>query len=246
MNGSLRPDYFYKRALMIDNPTLPAEYMAAMENLDELTKAVFVNGDWDVIDVDRPFAYSFNKFKTVKSGVQLNPNEPIILSFDFNVDPITCIAGQSFNDTIRIVREFRLRNSDVYQLCESIRVAFGDRLFIVTGDASGGNRSAMTKGAMNYFQIIRDELDLPKSAFKVPNVNPSIKNSRVLLNSMLEKHPDMVIDASCEFLIHDLQNVETTPTGDIDKGKDASLTHLLDCSRYYIWTFHNDFIRTFK
>jgi hypothetical protein len=246
MNGSLRPDYFYKRALMIDNPTLPAEYMAAMENLDELTKAVFVNGDWDVIDVDRPFAYSFNKFKTVKSGVQLNPNEPIILSFDFNVDPITCIAGQSFNDTIRIVREFRLRNSDVYQLCESIRVAFGDRLFIVTGDASGGNRSAMTKGAMNYFQIIRDELDLPKSAFKVPNVNPSIKNSRVLLNSMLEKHPDMVIDASCEFLIHDLQNVETTPTGDIDKGKDASLTHLLDCFRYYIWTFHNDFIRSFK
>jgi hypothetical protein len=122
-------------------------------------------------------------------------------------------------------------------------VTFGDQLFIVTGDASGANRSAMTKGALNYYMIIRDELAIPKSAFKVPSVNPSIKNSRVLLNSMLEKHPDLIIDPSCHFLIHDLQNVETTPNGDIDKGRDASLTHLLDCFRYYLWTFHNDFIR---
>ena len=246
MGGTLPPSYFYKRALMIDNPTLPTEYLAAMENLDEMTRAVFVNGDWDVIDVDRPFAYAFNKFKTVKPNVEINPKEPIILSFDFNVDPITCIAGQSFNDKIRIIREFRLRNSDIFQLCETIRVAFGDRFFIITGDASGANRSAMTKGALNYYMIIRDELGIPKSAFKVPSVNPSIKNSRVLLNSMLEKHPDLIIDSSCQFLIHDLQNVETTANGDIDKGRDASLTHLLDCFRYYLWTFHNDFIRFMK
>jgi hypothetical protein len=198
---------------MIDNPTLPPEYLAAMENLDDVTRAVFVNGDWDVVDVDRPFAYAFNKFKTVRPA-EVNPKEPIILSFDFNVDPITCIAGQSFDGKIRIIREFRLRNSDIFQLCETIRTVFGDQLFIVTGDASGANRSAM-----------------------------SIKNSRVLLNSMLEKHNDLIIDPSCQFLIHDLQNVETTPNGDIDKGRDASLTHLLDCFRYYLWTFHNDFIR---
>jgi phage terminase large subunit len=231
---------------MIDNPTLPPEYMAAMENLDDVTRAVFVNGDWDVIDVQRPFAYAFDKFKTVKPNVEIHPNEPIILSFDFNVDPITCIAGQSYGNKIRIFREFRLRNSDIFNLCETIKIEFGERFFIVTGDASGANRSAMTKGALNYYTIIRDELEIPKSAFKVPSVNPSIKNSRVLLNSMLQKHGDLVIDSSCQFLIHDLQSVETTPDGDIDKGKDAKLTHLLDCFRYYIWTFHNDFIKTFK
>lgn len=246
INDELKPSYFYKRALMIDNPTLPPEYMAAMENLDDVTRAVFVNGDWDVVDVQRPFAYAFDKFKTVKPNVEIHPNEPIILSFDFNVDPITCIAGQSFGNKIRIFREFRLRNSDIFNLCEAIKIEFGERFFIVTGDASGANRSAMTKGALNYYTIIRDELEIPKSAFKVPTVNPSIKNSRVLLNSMLQKHNDLVIDSSCQFLIHDLQAVETTPDGDIDKGKDAKLTHLLDCFRYYIWTFHNDFIKTFK
>lgn len=241
--GLLNPSYFYKRALMVDNPTLPDEYLAAMENLDDVTRAVFVNGDWDVVDVERPFAYGFNKFKSVKPNIQIKPNEPIILSFDFNVDPITCIAGQSFGDKIQIIREFRLRNSDIYQLCQTIRAEFGDVFYYVTGDASGANRSAMTKGTLNYYMIIRDELDLPKSAFRVPSVNPSIKNSRVLLNSILQKHPDFTIDSSCQFLIHDLQNVETTPSGDIEKTKDAKLTHLLDCLRYYLWTFHNNFIR---
>lgn len=243
MEGKLNPSYFYKRALMIDNPTLPAEYLAAMENLDDVTRAVFVNGDWDVVDVERPFAYGFNKFKTVKTGLKPKSNEPIILSFDFNVDPITCIAGQSFGDSIQIIREFRLRNSDIYQLCQTIRAEFGDVFFYVTGDASGANRSAMTKGSLNYYMIIRDELDLPKSAFRVPSVNPSIKNSRVLLNSILQKHPGFTIDSSCQFLIHDLQNVETTSSGDIDKTSDSKSTHLLDCLRYYLWTFHNDFIR---
>lgn len=243
MEGKLNPSYFYKRALMIDNPTLPAEYLAAMENLDDVTRAVFVNGDWDVVDVERPFAYGFNKFKSVKPGLQIKPNEPIILSFDFNVDPITCVAGQSFGDKINIIREFRLRNSDIYQLCQTIRAEFGDVFYLITGDASGANRSAMTKGTLNYYMIIRDELDLPKSAFRVPSVNPSIKNSRVLLNSILQKHPGFNIDASCQFLIHDLQNVETTPSGDIDKTSDSKSTHLLDCLRYYLWTFHNDFIR---
>lgn len=243
MEGKLNPSYFYKRALMIDNPTLPAEYLAAMENLDDVTRAVFVNGDWDVVDVERPFAYGFNKFKSVKPGLAIKKNEPIILSFDFNVDPITCIAGQSFGDSIQIIREFRLRNSDIYQLCQTIRAEFGDVFFLITGDASGANRSAMTKGTLNYYMIIRDELDLPKSAFRVPSVNPSIKNSRVLLNSILQKHPGFTIDASCQFLIHDLQNVETTSSGDIDKTSDSKSTHLLDCLRYYLWTFHNDFIR---
>jgi hypothetical protein len=243
MDGKLNPSYFYKRALMIDNPTLPAEYLAAMENLDDVTRAVFVNGDWDVVDVERPFAYGFNKFKTVKPGLEIKKNEPIILSFDFNVDPITCIAGQSFGDSIQIIREFRLRNSDIYQLCQTIRAEFGDVFYLVTGDASGANRSAMTKGTLNYYMIIRDELDLPKSAFRVPSVNPSIKNSRVLLNSILQKHPDCKIDSSCQFLIHDLQSVETTSSGDIDKTSDSKSTHLLDCFRYYLWTFHNDFIR---
>ncbi|MFM9060487.1 MAG: hypothetical protein ACKOQP_02335, partial [Bacteroidota bacterium] len=110
----------------------------------------------------------------------------------------------------------------------------------------GQNRSAMTKGNVNAFQIIRDELQIPKSAFKVPTFNPSIRNSRILLNSILEKHPDFLIDASCQFLINDLQMVQANETGEIDKSKDATITHLLDCLRYYLFTFHASFVKYLK
>lgn len=247
IKGNLPEDHFYLQSLMKDNPSLPESYLEGLVNLDPVTREIFVNGNWEIMDVERPFAYSFKKEKSVRPGLEDDPNEPIILSFDFNVDPITALAGQSYRGKIRILREFRLRNSDVYQLCESIRSAFGNRPFIVTGDASGRNRSAMTKGALNFYQIIRDELNLPKTSFKVPEFNPSIRNSRVLLNSILDRHPDFLINGlACPFLISDLLSVQADSSGDIDKKSDKSATHLLDCLRYFLWTFHSDFVRFLK
>jgi len=246
-DGVLSPDYFYLRATMADNPSLPEDYLEGLENLDEITRAVFVEGDWDVVDVDRPFLYAFDKRKTVEKGLRVDWSEAINLSFDFNVDPITCVAGQTWEEKgvkrSRLLKEFRLRNSDIYELCEAIRVELGDAYFVVTGDASGSNRNAVTRGALNYYQIIKQELDLSNNQFKVPSVNPSIKNSRVLCNAILANHPDFKVDSSCHYLIEDLETVEATETGDINKTKDARKSHLLDCFRYYVWTFHNDFIR---
>ncbi len=246
VQGTLPGDHYYLQSLMKDNPSLPESYLDGLANLDDVTREIFVNGNWDVVDVERPFAYAFNKFKSVKAGLEINPREPIILSFDFNIDPITCLAGQSYGNRIRILKEFRLRNSDIFQLCEAIHVAFGKANFLVTGDASGSNRSAMTKGALNFYQIIREQLDLPRSSFMVPSVNPSIKNSRVLLNSILQKHPDCLIDAECPWLISDLVSVQADEHGDIDKSKDKHSTHLLDCFRYFLWTFHHGFVKYLK
>lgn len=245
-NGTLSPDHFYLRALMSDNPSLPESYLEGLKNLDEITREIFVNGNWEVSDVERPFAYSFNKFKNVKKGLTINKNEPLILSFDFNVDPITCLAGQSYDDQITIIKEFRLRNSDIYSLCAEINQTFGDQFYLITGDASGNARHAITRGALNFYKIIQEELNVPRSAFRVPSVNPSIKNSRVLLNSILEKHPNFSIDATCQYLIDDLINVESNEEGGIEKSKDARRTHLLDCLRYFLWTFNSDFIKYLK
>lgn len=246
VNDELPGDYYYQQSLMMDNPALPQVYLEGLENLDDITKEIFVKGNWDIVDVERPFAYAFNRQRHIKNNLQMNTEEPIILSFDFNVDPITCLAGQSYDGTIRILREFRLRNSDIFQLCDRILSTFPNCYFLVTGDASGSNRSAMTQGAKNYYQVIYQQMGIPKSAFKVPSFNPSIKNSRILLNSILERHPDMAIDSSCQFLVNDLQSVQADETGDIDKSKDKHSTHLLDCFRYYLWTFHSNFVKYLK
>lgn len=246
IEGNMPEKHFYLPANMKDNTLLPEDYIESLNNLDEITRAIFVDGNWDAVDVDRPFAYAFDKNKTVRPNLKYNPNEDLYLSFDFNVDPITCIAAQHYGGKIRILKEFRLRNSDIFALCDAIKAEYGNTPFIVTGDASGANRSAMTKGAMNYYMIIKEQLQITRSSFRVPSFNPSIKNSRVLLNSLLEKHPDFLIDASCQFLIGDLMAVESNESGAIDKARDATKTHLLDCFRYYLWSFHSNFVKYLK
>lgn len=244
MNGELPEDYYYLRSTMHDNPSLTDEYKSNMKNLDEVTYNIFVKGNWNILDVDRPFAYAFDRTKHTQKGLKVDKSMHIILSFDFNVDPITCIAGQSYEGKIRILKEFRLRNSNIYELCEEINTTFPkNTYFLVTGDASGSSRSAMVRGSMNYYKAIQKELMVTRNQFKVPSVNPSLKNSRVLVNSMLERHEDLLIDEGCRFLIEDLQYCETTETGDIDKTKDKHRSHLLDCFRYYLWTFHNNFLK---
>ncbi len=241
--GRLPDEYYYLQALMSDNPTLKQEYIDGLDNLDEITFETFVRGNWEIVGVEKPFAYSFDRNKHTAKGIKVDESEPIILSFDFNVDPITCIAGQSYEDKIRILKEFRLRNSNIYELCDMIRAEYGEHYFQVTGDASGSARSAMVKGNLNYYKIIKDQLLLSSNQFRVSSVNPTIRSSRVLTNSMFSNHPDLLIDSACQYLIEDLQFVEVNESGDIDKTRDKHRTHLLDCYRYYCWSFHNDFVK---
>ncbi len=249
--GTLNPKYHYLPAKMSDNPSLTDDYLEGLENLDEVTRAVFVDGDWDAILAEKPFAYAFKTEIHVKEGIEWDFSDVVRLSFDFNVDPITCIAGQSYEengkDVIRIIKEFRLRNSDIYALCEEINVYFPNNVYFwVTGDAAGNARSAMTKGATNYYKIIKNELQLSKSQFKVPSVNPSLKNSRVLTNSMFARYPVIEIDKGCRYLVEDLKLVEVNEKGEIDKTINKHRSHLLDTIRYYFWTWHQDFVRYLK
>jgi hypothetical protein len=69
--------------------------------------------------------------------------------------------------------------------------------------------------------------------------------SRELTNSILEKHDDFMIDHSCERLIFDLKFVESNDKHDIvkDRNKEEGKADFLDNFRYYINTYHQDFVR---
>jgi len=196
---------------------------------------VWALGHWGAKEINRPFVYAFSEDKHV-SELKLNRNEDIWLSFDFNVDPITCLVSQHYSDRLRVLREFRLRNSDIFELCQDILAWLPKQCYLkITGDASGNNRSANSRGHKSYFEIIKDELGVAWVAMMFPQSNPSIKNSRAETNKAFYKY-DILIDKSCKFFIEDLKFVESDSTGQIDKGKDKHLTHLLDCGRYQINT----------
>lgn len=206
-------------------------------------------GQWGKPGVRRPFAFAFQD-KHIAHGLQFDYNDVVCLSFDFNVDPITCLAAQHNNMglklKIRILKEFRLPESDIFALCEEIKQHFkGTVYFRVTGDASGAWRTAITKGNVNYYTIIKNELGLSNKQFSVPARNPGVKNTRVLLNTLLMK-VDFLVNDICRYLIDDLRYVEVNEYGEVDKIKAEKdgMNHLLDCLRYYCFTSHNRFLKS--
>lgn len=227
-----------------DNPHISKEEIDHVKaQLDHLSfRCEYMAEDVDI--VGRPFAYSFNLEKHT-GAIKYNQLHPLYLSFDFNVDPITCVAFQHYDKWIYAVHEFRLSNSDIYELCDRVRAQFPYAVYFVTGDATGQARSAISKGNLNYYSIIRQKLSLNPQQLKVPSINPSVSDTRVLMNSIFQNGNFLADREHCPYFIKDLQYVEVDDQGDIvkDRTSETKLADLLDCGRYYLNTFHKSFIK---
>lgn len=208
---------------------------------------VNVLGNWGHKKVDRPFAFAFDEKKHCdREKVKKYNNSQIVeLSFDFNKDPITCVASQHYGGVKYFIKEFRLGNSDIYELCDQIMAVYPNALFMVTGDATGRNRTALTKGNLNYYTVIKQKLKLNDSQLKQGNINPSVADTRVLMNSMLQNYPMYFDPDECPFLINDLKFVEVDDNGDIlkDRSSENRKADLLDCARYNLFSFHRDYLK---
>lgn len=253
--GELPASYYFEEALPDDNPYVTKEQWENWENLDPISRNQLIKGVWKFLSDAKLFAYSFNKAKHVvditkpEGAAIMTPkkNMPLLLIFDFNVDPMTCLVAQS--DGLRwakVYAEYRLRNSDIYELLTRIKSDWGDYFLIVTGDASGRNRNAITKGKKSFIQVIRHELSLRDNQLQFPKQNPSVANTRILLNSLFHRHTDFKISSACQYLILDLESVKVDDEGEIDKKKDALKTHLLDNIRYFVWNRLRAFLDAFK
>lgn len=196
-------------------------------------------GLWGKAEVEAPFAQRFDKTKHVK---KLEYKGKVYrLSFDFNVNPITCIIATDNGKKAQILKEFRLSDSDIYKLCSEIRAWLPIGCYIeVTGDSTGSNRSAMTQGNINYYDIIEKELRISRRQIRTPTYNIGHENSRALMNSLFIENL-IELDESCKWLIDDLVYCEVLPDGHINKKKNeaSNMGHLLDCLRYLLATFYN-------
>lgn len=199
-------------------------------------------GAWGAEEIGNPFIFNFKRKKHVLKDLRSITNLPFILSFDFNTEPITCLVGQCDGiEKVRILDEYRLMNSDIEELCMRILSDYPDRMLLVTGDASGQNRTAL-KRDLNYYKEIKRVLKLGMGQFKLPGANPPIKNTRVLCNTLLGRHKDYLFSDRVPYLIMDIEQCQVDEHGGIDKGKDKHMTHLLDCWRYFNYTFLNKFL----
>lgn len=244
-NQEQYPDWISWQMPTSTNPFILAdEIEQARLELDPLSFAQ----EWlasFVTDNLNAWAYCFNPAKHIGSTI-LNKSHEVRLSFDFNRDPITCAVFQNYNNWIYGIEQIKLPNSNIYALCDYIRVKYAGCLFMVTGDATGKASSAMVKDAINYYTIIKTQLGLSMNQLRVPSVNPSLEENRVLVNSILHSQNVLLDPTNCKPLIFDLEYAAVLPDGSLDKTDRKDPTKqldALDCFRYYLNTFHKHILR---
>lgn len=246
-NGTLPKDWYYEPAKISDNPALfndPFYMHNVTAHLDPLTKARMIDGDWSAFAVDKPYFYNFSLGKHVIKEYKPNKHLPILVSFDFNVEPMTAIVGQKLDMYKSIIfDEFEIKTGSTEEMCELVKAKYKDWLgnMDVTGDATGRNRTSVTRGNLNHYRVIKDDLELMDRNLLVPRQNMALKDSRVLCNSVLF-HAEFSITENCKKLINDMVYAHVDENGDLVKTKDDG-NHFGDNGRYFIGTTYPDFIK---
>lgn len=227
----------------LDNPKCPPEriiFLLKLKDISEYYYNIYVLGQWGNRLNDSPFVYNYDQNKHNKKGLIPDRFNELILSFDFNKNPITCLVAQYINGKLKLLEQIKLSNSDIYALCDYINANYPRFIFIVTGDATGKNSTALVQDNLNYYKVIKSKLDLMDSQFKVPTKNPDIKENQVLVNAVL-KFVDVEIDEDkCKGLIFDFKKVQVLADGSIKKANrndKSQQADALDCFRYLCNTF---------
>ena len=215
LEGGFVPEDEIERAkATMDEPTFKTEFLA------------------DFVSTGNRAAYNFDRKVHVKQADELTEN--LFWGIDFNVDYMTAVLGCEFTDgTIHYFHEIRLSNSNTDEMARAMKkVAPGIKVY---PDSAGSARS--TTSNRSDHQILSDH------SFHVvaKKANPPIIDRLNALNRMLldaNGKVRMTIDPSCQHLIKDLEQVQRSRDGKIDKVKDISLTHALDACSYYIALRH--------
>lgn len=193
---------------------------------------------------DRPFFYAFDRKKHVIPAYSPNPHLPLIFSLDFNKDPMTCLVGQQVDIwTVYAFAEIDLANGSTPEIADQIKADYISWFYNmdVTGDATGRNRSALTRGNLNHYRILKDVLNLSDDQIRVPTQNLALSDSRVLCNSVL-KNAKFYITEACRKTIKDIEMTMVDDEGEMIKNATFPC-HKTDSARYLIAECYKDFIK---
>lgn len=227
----------------IENKYLPDSFVKTLKKkYDAKTQEIYLEGKL-VLKTSLPVYNCFNRKNNITENLDLKEFKDIILSFDFNVDPMTCVMIGLSKGTFYQTKEWHLNSSNTTELCAAVIAyleqctegIFGHSI-IITGDATGRRRG--TRGYLSDYEIIRDEFTRAgiNYFFNVPKENPAVRDRINFVNKLFESER-FFIDSGCIKSIKDRELVSWKQSAEgfmVDKSK-KDLTHLSDCGDYAVY-----------
>ena len=246
----------YRRiiAATTDNPYLTPDYIASLKDLyDEEYYRIFVLGQdgnymqglvvkgWAFPNEDKELVY--------------NPELPIYLSCDFNVDPMCWALAQRVNGEFHFFDELYMEDTDTEETMREFITRYGDHKagIVITGDQTGNNRRSeaiRSVGSSNYkimLSVLSDNF-VRNVALDIPSVNPPIADRVAAFNTAVctrngtrkvRVNPD-----KCPKLMYNINNLRYHPgTSQImlptrkqmaDSRDAKALGHMYDAASYLV------------
>ena len=147
--------------------------------------------------------------------ISYQPDMPLHLTWDFNVDPMSCLCVHRANGKYFYFDEFCLENASTEQTINEVIKKYPNHKssIIINGDASGDNRS--TQSERTNYVIIRNALrrhyPLNSIQLHIRPFNPRIKNRIAAFNAKVKNYNgdrEIIIDPKCKWFIYNMYNLK--------------------------------------
>lgn len=237
----LQPGYRYIPFSLFDNPNENFRriyYNKLSKIRDKATRDRLLYGNWWFVEGNKMAAYwNFDGEKALKQQLyelRYDPLKPLILSFDFNVNPyMTCLPMQVDyeNKTFYVFPEFIGRSKDKLNNTPSFSRWIAKSLVewghaggvLVTGDPAGLARSTQTEEGVNNFTIVMKNLEAQKLRPKLQLLSkqPAQTTRLEFVNELFSGYSgwSIQIDIKCRRLTEDFVYQKKNPDGTKEKKK---------------------------
>jgi hypothetical protein len=210
----------------------PEEVEAARRNLDERTfeqeyEAEFVTYTGLVY-------YGFNYMESVVDR-EYNPEEPVLIGMDFNIDPMTATVFQmdEYDGTLFLVDEIEIFGSNTDEMAEEILCRYPEREITIFPDPACVQTRTSAGG--------RTDLSILQSygfKCKFRRKHPLVRDRINAVNSALcsaDGSRRLLVHKGCKRVIHALERHSYKKGTNLpEKGGDNDLSHMTDSIGYLV------------
>lgn len=203
-----KQSYRFIRCSTRENKHLGDEYV---EMLEEAYSAEQVQEMIEGLDVDYDNTVAFPNFTTdnIKDDLEYDPNYPLILSCDFNYNPMCWYLMQEREGIWYILRELINLNVTTKQSCQLVQPIideFNNKHLIIMGDSHG--RDKKTNGSDYTVMLAHFNEAGYDVTLRVQKSNPLIKDRLAVLRGLIKNAKNSIklyVDSSCKWLIYNFE-----------------------------------------
>lgn len=274
--AKLKKGYRYLPFSLFDNPdeNFRMIYFNRLRKIrDKATRQRLLYGNWDYVEANKMSAYyNFDGDKHIVQNLQdkkYNPMRPLVLSFDFNVNPYMSCLPIQFNwegKEVYVFKEIvgkpeeKNNNAPAFGrfIAKTLKEMGNISNLLITGDPAGLARSSQTEAGVNNYTIIINALNTQgfSTSLQLFRTQPSQISRLDFMNELLNGYTGwhIFIDIACRRLVDDLVYQKKNPDGTKEKKKvlmengtrAEKYGHMSDCFDYalcyYLANDYNTFI----